>query len=206
MLIFVRLSFASFFMFGTVMAFTIAAGLIKPALWVPSPNYSSRPDQKDISLLVVHNISLPPNEFGGGFIEEFFQNRLDGRAHPYFASIEHLQVSAHCLVDRAGGLTQFVNLQERAWHAGVSSCEGRENCNDYSIGVELEGADHIAYTPMQYHTLVHLTLALMQEYPLILPSRILGHNQIAPGRKTDPGPAFDWDYFHKSLAALGPNF
>lgn len=188
------------------MAFTIAAGLIQPARWVPSPNYSARPMPEDVSLLVVHNISLPPNEFGGGFIEDFFQNRLDGRAHPYFASIEQLQVSAHCLIDRAGALTQFVNLQERAWHAGVSSFEGRENCNDYSIGIELEGADHIAYSPMQYHTLIHLTLALMRAYPLIVPSRILGHNQIAPGRKTDPGPAFDWAYFHQTLSALRADF
>ncbi len=184
------------------MAFEIVAGLIQPAFWVPSPNYSSRPNQTDISLLVVHNISLPPGEYGGGYIEAFFQNRLDEQAHGYFASIAHMKVSAHCLIDRCGVLTQFVNLEARAWHAGVSCFEGRENCNDYSIGVELEGTDEEAFTPQQYQTLARLSAALMQEYPLIEPSRIVGHSHIAPGRKTDPGPGFNWNYFHQTLSEL----
>lgn len=184
------------------MAFTIAAGLIEPARWVPSPNYSTRPSQSAISLVVVHNISLPPGEFGGGFIEDFFQNRLDGQAHPYFASIEQLQVSAHCLIDRGGVLTQFVNFEHRAWHAGVSRFEGRENCNDYSIGIELEGTDDTAFTPEQYATLAQVCRALMDHYPLISLGRIVGHSDVAPGRKTDPGPAFDWDYFQQALKAL----
>ncbi|HMW72002.1 MAG TPA: 1,6-anhydro-N-acetylmuramyl-L-alanine amidase AmpD [Cellvibrionaceae bacterium] len=182
------------------MAFDISNGLIQPARWVASPNYSARPSAGDISLLVVHNISLPPGEFGGGHVEAFFQNRLDTSLHPYFAAIAELQVSAHCLIDRAGLLVQFVNLYERAWHAGVSSFEGRPNCNDYSIGIELEGTDELAFTAAQYQTLAALARALMAEFPLITPARIVGHSHIAPGRKTDPGPAFDWDYFHGILS------
>jgi len=186
------------------MAFHLNEGLIQPAHWVPSPNYSARPDARDISLVVVHNISLPPGEFGGGFVEAFFQNRLDASLHPYFAEIASLRVSAHCLIDRAGALVQFVNLHERAWHAGVSSFAGRDNCNDYSVGIELEGADTTAFTDAQYQTLAQLCAALMREFPLITPGRIVGHSDVAPGRKTDPGPAFDWDYFQAALLSCAP--
>lgn len=182
------------------MAFEINDGLISPAYWLPSVNFSARPDPDDISLLVIHNISLPPGEFGGGFVQAFFQNQLDSSAHPYFASIAHMQVSAHCFIDRAGALTQFVSLGERAWHAGVSEFAGRANCNDFSIGVELEGTDDTPFTYEQYKTLTQLTRCLLAAYPKLSPERITGHSDIAPGRKTDPGPAFDWIYFRQLLA------
>lgn len=181
------------------MTFEINNGLISPAYWLPSANFTARPDPDDISLLVIHNISLPPGEFGGGFVQAFFQNQLDSSIHPYFASIAHMQVSAHCFIDRAGALTQFVSLGHRAWHAGVSEFAGRGNCNDFSIGVELEGTDDIAYTCAQYSTLTQLTRSLITSYPKLSPERIAGHSDIAPGRKTDPGPAFDWVYFRQLL-------
>ncbi|MEY4590834.1 MAG: hypothetical protein RL497_2910 [Pseudomonadota bacterium] len=184
------------------MGFQIIEGVIQPARWVPSPNYSARPDVDDISLLVIHNISLPPGEFGGGFVEDFFQNQLDTAADPYFAQIAHLQVSAHCFIDRQGRLTQCVNLRERAWHAGVSEFAGRANCNDYSIGIELEGTDDLAFSPQQYVTLAQLTACIQTVYPAISQERIVGHSDIAPGRKTDPGPGFDWAYFYHQLAAV----
>jgi N-acetyl-anhydromuramoyl-L-alanine amidase len=183
------------------MVFQIEAGIIQPARWLPSPNFSARPDVCDISVLIVHNISLPPGEYGGGFVEAFFQNLLDGSQHPYFATIEQLRVSAHCYIDRVGAVTQFVNLRERAWHAGASVFDGRENCNDFSIGIELEGTDDTAYTQRQYETLAQLAARIMTLYPAITPERIVGHSDVAPGRKTDPGDAFDWDYFHALLSA-----
>ncbi|HEY6529675.1 MAG TPA: 1,6-anhydro-N-acetylmuramyl-L-alanine amidase AmpD [Cellvibrionaceae bacterium] len=183
------------------MVFQVEAGIIQPARWVPSPNYSARSDACDISLLIVHNISLPPGEYGGGYVGAFFQNQLDESDHPYFASIAHLQVSAHCFIDRAGAVTQFVNLHQRAWHAGASFFAGRENCNDFSIGIELEGTDDEAYSQRQYETLAQLAACIMAVYPAITPERIVGHSDVAPGRKTDPGDSFDWDYFCSILSA-----
>lgn len=165
----------------------------------PSPNYGDRPEASDISLLVIHNISLPPGEYGNGHIERFFTNCLDCKAHPYFAEIAHLKVSSHLLISRTGELVQFVGLDKRAWHAGRSRFAGREECNDFSIGIELEGTDTQPYTAHQYHALRGLTDAIMREYPEITPARITGHSDIAPGRKTDPGPAFEWSRY---LAAL----
>lgn len=176
-------------------------GRLHGARWCPSPNYGARPEPAEISLLVVHNISLPPGQFGGGYIEAFFQNRLDHCVHPYFATIEGLQVSAHGLIERTGELVQFVDLRQRAWHAGRSSFCGQEECNDYSIGIELEGTDDQPYTDAQYHTLARVTVDIMAAWPDITPDRIVGHSDIAPGRKTDPGPAFDWAEFRRLLSA-----
>lgn len=162
------------------------------ARWVPSPNYNQRPMNQSPSLLVIHNISLPPREYGGPYIEQFFSNQLDTHAHPYFQEIEGLEVSAHLLIRRDGELVQFVAFDQRAWHAGVSQFEGCENCNDFSIGIELEGTDNDEYTDQQYEQLKAVTHCLMMEYTHILPDRIVGHQDIAPLRKTDPGPAFDW--------------
>lgn len=163
----------------------------------PSPNFNQRPQADDISLIVVHNISLPPNEFGGPFIEQLFTNQLDPTAHPYFATIAHLQVSAHLLVRRDGEVVQFVPFIQRAWHAGQSCYQGRSNCNDFSIGIELEGADDVPYTQQQYQQLAHLIGVLRQYYPQ--PLHLTGHSDIAPERKTDPGPAFDWHYLQQLL-------
>lgn len=169
--------------------------LLTNAKWCPSPNYNNRPDKASVSLLVIHNISLPPRQFGGEYIESFFQNRLPVEDHPYFAEIADLQVSAHLLIKRSGDVIQFVSFDKRAWHAGVSCFESEANCNDFSIGIELEGCDDLPYTSDQYKTLVQVTRSLMQHYPLITPARIVGHDQIAPGRKTDPGASFDWKHY-----------
>ncbi|EKF74243.1 N-acetyl-anhydromuranmyl-L-alanine amidase [Alcanivorax hongdengensis A-11-3] len=175
---------------------------VDQAQWCPSPNYNERPDPTDISLLVIHNISLPPGQFGGPYIEDLFLNRLSADAHPYFRDIHQLTVSSHFLVRRDGSLLQFVDCDQRAWHAGVSEFAGRENCNDFSLGIELEGADDIPYEPPQYGTLVALTALLQARYPAITDRRITGHQDIAPGRKTDPGPAFDWTEYRRRLAAF----
>ncbi|KAF1068660.1 MAG: 1,6-anhydro-N-acetylmuramyl-L-alanine amidase AmpD [Pseudomonas citronellolis] len=165
----------------------------------PSPNFNARP-AGEVSLLVIHNISLPPGQFGTGKVQCFFQNELIADEHPYFADIVHLTVSAHFLIERDGSLYQFVGCDDRAWHAGVSSFDGRENCNDFSVGIELEGTDELPYSDAQYQVLQRLTQALMRAYPGISASRIRGHDAIAPGRKTDPGPAFDWARYLASLA------
>ena len=157
----------------------------------PSPNFNGRPDVDDISLIVIHNISLPPAQFGGPHIDELFCNCLDPQAHPYFAEIAAMQVSSHFLIRRDGELVQYVPCDKRAWHAGKSQWRGRENCNDFSIGIELEGSDHDPYTTAQYARLNELLGALRQHYG-IPPQALAGHDQIAPGRKTDPGPAFEW--------------
>ena len=174
-------------------------GWLEEARPVPSPNYNARPAEAEVSLLVIHNISLPPGEFGGRYICDFFTNCLDCDAHPYFSEISGLEVSAHLLIDREGKLTQFVSLDDRAWHAGESCFQGVENCNDFSIGVELEGADDVPYSDLQYRSLARLAKQLMIQYPAIVESRIVGHSDIAPGRKTDPGPAFDWHRFKAEL-------
>lgn len=167
-------------------------GMCSGARYLPSPNQDQRPEDCLITLLVVHNISLPPDEFGGAGIIELFTNCLDPGAHPYFATICNLKVSAHFLIRRDGELVQFVPCERRAWHAGESAWKGRERCNDFSVGVELEGADHIPYTDAQYLRLTDLTLALRDRYGSL---DIVGHSDVAPARKTDPGPAFDWRRF-----------
>ncbi|MDX1303871.1 1,6-anhydro-N-acetylmuramyl-L-alanine amidase AmpD [Photobacterium sp.] len=166
---------------------------------VPSPFYDQRPEALDISLLVVHNISLPPGQFGGPYIEQLFTGQLNPNEHPYFEVISGLRVSAHCLIRRNGGIIQFVPFDCRAWHAGVSRFAERDKCNDFSIGIELEGTDTLPYTQAQYDTLTGLSRAIMTRYPHINTSRITGHEFIAPGRKTDPGLAFDWRLFKTAL-------
>ena len=177
---------------------------LQRATWCPSPNFNERPELKGdpINMLVVHNISLPPNEFGGGYIEDFFSNALDCSVHPYFETIKDLQVSSHLLIKRDGDVVQFVPFNKRAWHAGQSEFKGEKNCNDFSIGIELEGADHIAYEAVQYKILAEVSHTLMQAYPDIVPERLVGHCNIAPSRKTDPGESFDWDYFRSCLLAV----
>ncbi|MGF1696663.1 1,6-anhydro-N-acetylmuramyl-L-alanine amidase AmpD [Vibrio lamellibrachiae] len=167
---------------------------------LPSPHCDERDDLSDISLLVIHNISLPPSQFGGPYIEQFFTGKLDSSLHPFFKVIENMRVSAHCLIDRQGKVIQFVPFTKRAWHAGLSSFAGRARCNDYSIGIELEGDDFSAYTQLQYQSLSQLTSALMLQYPQISPERITGHQYIAPLRKTDPGLVFDWRKFKGLLS------
>lgn len=176
-------------------------GWYRLARHVPSPFYDQRSDNEDISLLVVHNISLPPGQFGGPYIEQFFTGNLNPDAHPFFKVIHKMGVSAHCLIRRDGEVVQFVPFQVRAWHAGVSSFAGREKCNDYSIGIELEGDDFTAYTAAQYDALIELTRAIQHRYPMITPARITGHQYIAPLRKTDPGLVFDWVRFKKGLCS-----
>jgi AmpD protein len=168
---------------------------------VISPNNDIRPDINDISLLVIHNISLPPEQFGGPYIAQLFSNCLDPNENAYFQDIYQLKVSSHLLIDRKGQITQFVPFHKRAWHAGLSEFKGRTDCNDFSIGIELEGADHIPYTEVQYDILAAVTRQIFSAYPLIDVDRIVGHNDIAPGRKTDPGPAFDWQKFRQLLEA-----
>ena len=172
---------------------------MRAAAQVPSPNCDERPEGTVITLLVVHNISLPPGCFGGPAIAELFTNRLDPDAHPYFATVAPLRVSAHFVIGREGVLTQFVPCARRAWHAGASSWRGRENCNDFSVGIELEGSDDVPYEDAQYDMLGRLTRALCRRYPIV---DLAGHSDIAPGRKTDPGPAFDWPRYRRSVGSL----
>jgi AmpD protein len=165
----------------------------------PSDNRDERPGDAEIDLLVIHSISLPPGEFGGGWIDDLFMNRLDPDAHPYFREIHQLKVSSHLLIRRDGQLIQYVPLNQRAWHAGASNYCGREQCNDFSIGIELEGADDQPFTDAQYHSLIQATDAIMKLYPAIDQDRITSHAAIAPGRKTDPGPLFEWSKYLNSL-------
>lgn len=169
---------------------------------VPSPNFNERPLNTPVSLLVIHNISLPPSQFDGHYIEDFFCNKLAADDHPYFKKICDMQVSAHCLIKRSGELIQFVNFAKRAWHAGKSQFNGEEDCNNYSIGIELEGTDHTPYTEAQYAALVSLSQKLLLDYPLINLDRITGHEHIAPGRKTDPGPSFDWQKYKNAIKKI----
>ncbi len=159
---------------------------------VASDNCDDRPADAAVDAIVIHGISLPPGEFGGAWIAALFTNTLDANAHPYFQEICHLRVSSHVLINRAGDVVQFVPFSRRAWHAGVSSLAGRSCCNDFSIGIELEGSDDRPYNDVQYARLAELITALMSAYPAITSDRIVGHSDIAPGRKTDPGPSFDW--------------
>jgi len=170
----------------------IDSGWIRGVRRVPSPNCDCRPAGASLDLVVIHGISLPPGRFGGPWIDDLFANRLDPSAHPYFAEISSLAVSAHLLIARDGALTQYVPFHLRAWHAGASSWEGRQRCNDFSVGIELEGADDVPYEDAQYEALARVVAALRAAYPSLARAPIVGHCDIAPGRKTDPGPAFDW--------------
>ena len=165
------------------------AGWLSAARACPSPNFGPRPQGSSITLVVIHSISLPPGEYGGDAIERLFTNRLDWEAHPYYREIRGLEVSAHFVVRRDGELLQFVSCEQRAWHAGLSSWQGRENCNDYSIGIELEGLEGECFEAEQYDALAALLVELAQRYPL---QAVVGHEHVAPGRKLDPGPGFDW--------------
>jgi AmpD protein len=156
---------------------------------IESPNFDPRPAQTPINLLVVHNISLPPDQFGGEGVVQLFTNRLDPHEHPYYAQIEGLRVSAHFFIRRDGQLIQFVSCLQRAWHAGASQWQGRDRCNDFSIGIELEGSDNVPFEDAQYAVLADLLTTLRRQYPI---QEVVGHSDIAPGRKTDPGPCFDW--------------
>jgi AmpD protein len=170
----------------------VRTGWLVSARRVDSPNRDGRPAGTAPELIVVHGISLPPGEFGGPWIDALFTNTLSPDAHPYFAEVASLKVSAHVLVRRDGELVQYVQLQKRAWHAGVSSWRGRERCNDFSVGIELEGTDARAYEHAQYEALARLVAVLCRAYPTLSPDRMVGHSDIAPGRKSDPGIAFDW--------------
>lgn len=177
-----------------------ADGWCAQASHLVSPNFNARPDPDDISLLVIHNISLPQGQFGGPQIAALFQNCLACDSHPSFASLRDLQVSAHFLIRRDGTLLQFVSTLERAWHAGLSNFQGRSGCNDFSIGIELEGCDELPFEPAQYQTLIQLTRALLARFAI---THIAGHAEIAPGRKTDPGPHFDWLRYRDGLFGVG---
>jgi AmpD protein len=179
----------------------VATGLLDAATQVPSPNQDERPGGCPPELIVVHSISLPPGEFGGPHIERLFTNCLEPSDHPYFSNIADLEVSAHLLIRRDGRTIQFVPFHRRAWHAGESCFDGRECCNDFSIGIELEGTDEGSFTDAQYRVLVDVVDALGHAYPSLAPLRIAGHSDIAPGRKTDPGPGFDWAMLD---AMMGP--
>jgi N-acetyl-anhydromuramoyl-L-alanine amidase len=176
------------------------SGLMSGARQIPSPNHDARPAGSVPELIVVHGISLPPGEFGGAWIDRLFTNTLPAQAHPYFAEVAGLVVSSHLCISRDGALTQYVSFNERAWHAGLSSYNGRSACNDFSIGVELEGADTVAYEERQYRALADAVAALCAAYPTLSPRRLVGHSDIAPGRKTDPGPAFDWTRVRRLIA------
>ncbi|MDG4813012.1 1,6-anhydro-N-acetylmuramyl-L-alanine amidase AmpD [Hydrogenovibrio sp. 3SP14C1] len=162
------------------------------ARYIESPNFDNRPDEDDLDLIVVHGISLPPGQFGGPGVEQLFTNQLDPAEDPYYQQIQSLKVSSHLFINRAGTLFQFVPLNRRAWHAGVSNFNGRSACNDFSIGIELEGTDKTPYTASQYKTLKDVISEILKQYPSLSSNHIKGHCDIAPGRKTDPGDYFMW--------------
>ncbi|HVY54045.1 MAG TPA: 1,6-anhydro-N-acetylmuramyl-L-alanine amidase AmpD [Gammaproteobacteria bacterium] len=174
-------------------------GLLQGAPHQASPHFDDRPANTLIDMIVIHGISLPPGEFGQNMVSPFFCGILDCSLHPYFETIKDLKVSAHLFISRQGEITQFVPFLKRAWHAGQSTFAGQTQCNNFSIGIELEGTDEIPYEEPQYQTLAKIIPLLIQAYPAITPERIVGHSDIAPGRKTDPGPAFNWDYLRKLL-------
>lgn len=186
--------------------FPADSGLLEAARWVASPNVDERPPATTPGMLVVHCISLPPGQFGADNIEALFCNRLDFEAHPYYAGLVDLRVSAHFLIDRCGAITQFVDCDQRAWHAGSSSYCGVSNCNDHSIGIELEGTEVLAYDEAQYLALAQLIAALRKRYPALRQGPLVGHSDIAPGRKTDPGASFDWERLRMELRSRATGF
>jgi len=176
-------------------------GLLIGARQQPSPNCDQRPVEAEVSLLVIHNISLPPGQFGGRYIDDLFCNDLNPADDPFFKEIEGLKVSSHLLIRRDGEVVQYVPFQQRAWHAGVSSYQGRQRCNDFSIGIELEGTDHLAYEEVQYQQLAEVIVTLLSRYPTLSREALVGHCDIASGRKTDPGSAFNWARLNALLDA-----
>lgn len=176
----------------TELVVDVTSGLLVDQVIRLSPNRDARPVDTSLQLVVVHGISLPPGEFGGHHIEQLFLNQLRVDEHPYFKTVEGLKVSAHLLIRRDGSVIQFVPFHERAWHAGISQWRGRAACNDFSVGIELEGSDEVGYTDAQYLTLNQSLMALRRAYPSLLSADVVGHSDVAPGRKTDPGPHFDW--------------
>lgn len=179
--------------------FSISSGWLNKVERLPSPHFSSRELDEEISLLVIHNISLPAGQFGKNYISDLFLGQLDCDAHASFHDLKDIEVSAHCLIRRDGRVIQYVSFNDKAWHAGISSFNNRDRCNDYSIGIELEGTDDIPYTAAQYQQLIVLTLCLQDQFPAIIMDNVVGHCDIAPVRKTDPGPVFDWQYFRQCL-------
>jgi len=177
------------------------SGLMSGVKQVASPNHDPRPPGIETDLIVVHGISLPPGDFGGPWIDRLFSNTLPAQAHPYFAQVCAMRVSAHLAITRDGAVTQYVKFTDRAWHAGQSSYHGREQCNDFSVGIELEGTDTLPYEQAQYAALAQAVAALCAAYPTLSPARLVGHSDIAPGRKTDPGPAFDWPLARRLIGA-----
>lgn len=175
---------------------------LQDATKVPSPNCDQRPLEDDISLVVIHCISLPPGQFGGTYIDQLFCNQLNAQAHPYFKAIHRLKLSAHVLIKRSGEIIQYVAFNQRAWHAGASHYQGRPDCNDFSLGIELEGIETTAYSAPQYQQLGLLLKALLHCYPKLSAAAIVGHSDIAPGRKTDPGDSFDWAKLHAMLREI----
>jgi AmpD protein len=185
---------------GTVFTISPGEGLIRPAEQRPSPNQDDRPDGCEPELIIIHGISLPPGEFGGPYVPQFFTNCLDWDAHPYFAEIRGLKVSSHVFIRRDGSLIQFVPFNRRAWHAGASCYRERQNCNDFSIGIELEGEDETPYAGVQYESLINTVSALRATYTRLCARRVVGHCDVAPNRKSDPGPAFDWLRLYDGLS------
>jgi len=177
------------------------SGLMLGVRQIASPNHDARPPGVEADLIIVHGISLPPGEYGGPWIDRLFTNTLPADAHPYFAEVSSLRVSSHLAVSRVGEVTQYVSLRERAWHAGRSVYQGRAECNDFSVGVELEGTDTEPYEDAQYDALAEIVAALCDAYPRLSPARLAGHSEVAPGRKTDPGPSFDWPLARRLIAA-----
>ena len=194
--------------YGTEESFPVvdAQGWLATARRAPSPHADARPADMPVSLIVIHGVSLPPGEFGGSWVEDFFCGRLDESIHPYFRQIADLRVAPHLLIRRDGSLSQFVACGRRAWHAGVSEWRGRRDCNDFSVGIELEGTDSLPYTDAQYARLAPVIKALRVRYPGIDDTAVVGHCDIAPGRKTDPGPAFDWGRLGTRSSHGGYNF
>ena len=185
---------------GADLQVDLASGLMRGVTQIASPNCDARPAAVQADLIVVHGISLPPGEFGGPWIDRLFTNTLPADAHPYFAEVASLRVSSHLVIRRTGAVTQYVKFTERAWHAGTSTYEGRTACNDFSVGIELEGTDTLDYEAAQYRTLAEAVAALCAAYPCLSPARVVGHSDVAPGRKTDPGPAFDWRRARRMIA------
>jgi len=187
--------------YNQLMKINTSTGLLDECTQCPSPNKDTRPEDTCIDLIVIHSISLPPGQYGGDSIECFFQNQLNKNEHPYFEEICDMQVSSHVLIKRSGELVQFVPFHERAWHAGQSNYHGREHCNDFSIGIELEGTDSDKFEDIQYQQLAQLVSALRTAYPAIT-DNITGHSDIAPGRKKDPGTGFDWEKLNTNISPL----
>lgn len=189
---------------GAPLKICSTSGLLSQARFLASPNHDERPAESEVSLIVIHNISLPPEQFGSEHINQLFTNCLCEEDHPFFSEISHLRVSSHILIRRDGEVIQYVPFHKRAWHAGVSCFRDREVCNDFSIGIELEGTDTISFCDIQYSVLAELIKILQQEYPSLTKDSITGHEHIAPGRKTDPGPHFDWLKLGASLGVILP--